>query len=94
MCGAQGEIKTMRLCRNEHVMPLYTSFVVDCDLWLVTPLMDKGAVQCCRAGGCTRALSPVWVSLSVASRFAPVAPRVRPARRPPPPHLHISNCVL
>lgn len=34
----------MRMCRNEHVLPLCASFVVDYDLWLVTPLMDKGAL--------------------------------------------------
>ena len=45
---AQMEVKTMRMCRNEHVLPLCASFVVDYDLWLITPLMDKGARRCSR----------------------------------------------
>lgn len=33
----------MRMCRNPHVLQLCASFVVDTDLWIITPLMDKGS---------------------------------------------------
>jgi hypothetical protein len=33
----------MRMCRHPNVLSLYASFVVDSELWIVMPLMNKGA---------------------------------------------------
>jgi serine/threonine-protein kinase OSR1/STK39 len=39
----QGEVKAMKLNRDDNVLGLYCCFVVRSDLWLVMPLMDKGS---------------------------------------------------
>lgn len=44
----------MRLCRHENVLQLHASFVHKDTLWLVMPLMDKGAWERAIEGGCGR----------------------------------------
>ena len=37
------EVTTMRLCRHPNVLSLFCCFTAGDELWLVTPLMDKGS---------------------------------------------------
>mmetsp|Transcript_6716 Transcript_6716/g.9487 ORF Transcript_6716/g.9487 Transcript_6716/m.9487 type:complete len:474 (-) Transcript_6716:1273-2694(-) len=37
------EVQAMRLSLHDNVLPCYTAFVSDVNLWLVTPLMQKGS---------------------------------------------------
>lgn len=38
------EVRVMKICKHENVLPLFCAFVPKhgAELWLVTPLMDKG----------------------------------------------------
>jgi hypothetical protein len=40
---SQNEVRAMAMCRHENVLPLLSCFVNDAELWLVSPLMDKGS---------------------------------------------------
>mmetsp|Transcript_5954 Transcript_5954/g.6834 ORF Transcript_5954/g.6834 Transcript_5954/m.6834 type:complete len:419 (-) Transcript_5954:211-1467(-) len=37
------EVRVMKLCKDPHVLSSYACFVVNCNLWLVMPLMRKGS---------------------------------------------------
>jgi serine/threonine-protein kinase OSR1/STK39 len=60
------EVMTMKLCRHKNVLPLYTSFNVKRELWLVMPYMDKGSMheamrQLKKAGKCAE-LNEEWIA--------------------------------
>lgn len=35
----------MRLMQHEHVLPYYSAFVADRELWVVLPLMEQGRLN-------------------------------------------------
>ncbi|XP_071825300.1 STE20-related kinase adapter protein alpha-like [Apostichopus japonicus] len=39
------ELSLMRLMQHEHVLPYYSAFVADRELWVVLPLMEQGSAR-------------------------------------------------